>query len=119
MGIQKMINWEKNWASPGREERGGKASTMKFPKAGTLAKLIIPIVLLYALFMTAEALVRRTEAEDYLEQLQQQAESIRRENERLRRETRAADSDEVIAAVARERFGLVLPDEKVFYDPTP
>ena len=91
---------------------------MKFPKTGTLAKLIIPALLIYALFMMADAREKRIEGEALLEQLQQQAESICRENEAMRREIDASDRDEVIASIARERFGLVMPDEKVFYDPS-
>ena len=91
---------------------------MKCPKAGTLAKLIIPLLLGYALFMTADAHIRRSEAAGELDRLLQQAEEMRQENERLRQEIDSADSDEVIAAIARERFGLVMPDEKVFYDPS-
>ncbi len=91
---------------------------MKFPKAATLAKLIIPALLIYALFMMADAREKRMEGEALLNGLMQQAESVRRENEILRLEIDSAGSDEVIASVARDRFGLVMPDEKVFYDPT-
>lgn len=90
---------------------------MKFPKMGTLAKLIIPAVLLYALFMMADASYKRAAGEELLGTLRQQAEELRQQNERLRREIDCSGDDAVIAAVARERFGLVLPDEKVFYDP--
>ena len=91
---------------------------MKIPKTGTLAKLIIPAVLTYALFMMADAAEKRAAGEELVSQLQQQADELRRENELLRQEIASAGDDEVIAAVARERFGLVLPDEKVFYDPS-
>lgn len=91
---------------------------MKIPKTGTLAKLIIPAVLTYGLFMMADAAEKRAAGEELVSQLQQQADELRRENELLRQEIASAGDDEVIAAVARERFGLVLPDEKVFYDPS-
>ncbi len=91
---------------------------MKFPKTGILVKLIIPALLIYALFMLADAGDKRVEGEAALDELRRQAESIRRENEQLQLEIDASGMDEVIASVARERFGLVLPDEKVFYDPS-
>ncbi len=91
---------------------------MKFPRTATLAKLIIPALLIYALFMMADAREKSLEGQTLLRELKQQAETIRRENERLQSEIDSAGSDEVIAAVARERFGLVMPDEKVFYDPS-
>jgi len=113
-----MVKWEKLWANPGRGERGGKVHTMKFPKTDTLAKLIIPALLIYALFMIADASEKRAAGEELLRDLQQQARELRQENELLQREIDSADDDEVIAAVARKRFGLVLPDEIVFYDPS-
>ena len=67
--------------------------------------------------MMFESGEKRMEARQLLDRLQQQAESIRRENEDLERQINSAHSDEVIASVARERYGLVMPDEKVFYDP--
>lgn len=91
---------------------------MKFPKTGTLAKLIIPAILIYALFMMADAREKSLEGKELLRGLRQQAETIRRENEILQLEIDSSGNDEVIASVARERFGLVMPDEKVFYDPS-
>ncbi len=91
---------------------------MKYPRWSTLAKFIIPALLIYALFMMADAREKRIEGESLLRELQQQADSIRKENEALEWEISASHTDEVIASVARERFGLVMPDEKVFYDPT-
>ena len=92
---------------------------MKLPGTGTIAKLIIPAVLSYALFVTADAVRKLSAGEEMLVAMREQAQQLRRENEALRREILSADDDEVLAAVARERFGLVLPDEKVFYDPSP
>ena len=113
-----MIKWELEWANPGRGERGGKAYTMKFPKGSTLAKLIIPALLIYAFFMMADSAEKRISGEDLLASLQQQAAELRRENEILRQEIAASQDDELIVQIARKRFGLVLPDEKVFYDPS-
>lgn len=112
-----MIKWERLWAYLCREEGGGKERAMRFPKR-VIARIIIPAVLIYALFMLAEATEKRAEGEALLLELRQEAESIRRYNERLRREIEQWPSDEAIASVARERFGLVFPDEKVFYDPS-
>lgn len=89
---------------------------MKCPRWTGLVKLIIPAIILYALFMLADSGQKRAEGEALLSELREQAESIRRENEALEREIAASGSDEVIASVARERFGLVMPGEKVFYD---
>ena len=91
---------------------------MKKPITETLAKLIIPAVLAYAIFMIADATAKKTEGEELLRVLTEQADTLRRENESLRGELERGFSREVIASIARERFGLVFPDEKVFYDPS-
>ncbi len=91
---------------------------MKFPRTSTLIKLIIPAILLYALFMMLSSGEKRAEGEALLQELRQQAAILRQENEKLQSEIDSAQDDEVIANVARERFALVMPDEIVFYDPT-
>ena len=113
-----MIMWVNLCASPGRGERGGKVRKMKFPHRGTLAKIIIPAILMYALLMTADARIKRGEGEALMASLQHRAEEIRRENELLRREIDSFGDAELLASMARERLGLVFPDEKVFYDPS-
>jgi len=90
---------------------------MKYPGRGILVKVVILALLIYALFMLADSGAKRAEGQKVLEELRQQAETLRRENEALQLEIDSANDDEVIASVARERFGLVMPDEKVFYDP--
>ena len=88
---------------------------MKIP-VRRIARFIIPIVLIYALFNLGDALEKRTKALGELSLLKEQLGSIQRENEALQREIEESSLDSVIAAVARERFGLVMPDEIVFYD---
>ena len=61
-------------------------------------------------------MANRAKAMEELSALAQQASSLRRENEILQREIEESSLDSVIAAVARERFGLVMPNEIVFYD---
>jgi len=90
---------------------------MRRPKTGILAKLLIPAILAYALYMITDAGIKREEGERMLRQLSEQAQQLQQENERLRRDMDAGFVEEVIASIARERFGLVFPDEKVFYDP--
>ena len=88
---------------------------MKIP-VRRIARFIIPIVLAYALINLSDALEKRNRALDELSMLREQASALRQENEALQREIEESSFDSVIAAVARERFGLVMPDEIVFYD---
>ena len=113
-----MLKWEIVWANPGRGERGGKACSMKFPKGSTLAKLIIPVLLIYAFFMMTDAAEKRAAGESLVASLRQQAEKLRRENELLRQDIESAGDEEFMAELARKNFGYVRPDEIVFYDPS-
>ncbi len=91
---------------------------MKVPGTQTLLKFIIPVILIYALLSIYELKEERARGNALLEQLQSEAESLERENERIASEIASAGNDELIAAIARERFGLVMPDEIVFYGPS-
>ena len=91
---------------------------MKIPQWSTAARFIILSLILYALFTLASAGSRIAAGEELLRQLSQQAEEMERENELLRTEIASAGDENLIADMARRRFGLVLPDEKVFYDPS-
>lgn len=91
---------------------------MKFPGPGSLIKLIIPAIVIYALLMIYDSGEKRAEAERVLCELGEQAQKLRRENERLQMEIDSSRDDAVIADVARERFALVMPGEIVFYDPS-
>jgi|GEM_PF-729288 len=90
---------------------------MKIPGTQTLLKFIIPAVLIYALLNIYELKEERERGNALLEELRIKAKSLEKENERISSEIASAGDDELIAAIARERFGLVMPDEIVFYGP--
>lgn len=91
---------------------------MKIPGAYTLLKFIIPAILIYSLLTINELAGERERGEALLRELQMKADSIERENERITAEIKSAGDEQFIAAIARERFGLVMPDEIVFYGPS-
>ncbi|MBO5976810.1 MAG: septum formation initiator family protein [Oscillospiraceae bacterium] len=91
---------------------------MKIPGVHTLLKFIIPAVLIYALLNIYQLKEERERGSALLEELRIKAESIEKENERISAEIASAGDDELIAAIARKRFGLVMPDEIVFYGPS-
>ncbi len=91
---------------------------MKVPGTQTLLKLIIPAILIYALWNIFDLKEERERGNALLEQLRVEAESLEKENARIAAEIASAGDDKLIAAIARERFGLVMPDEIVFYGPS-
>ena len=91
---------------------------MKIPGVHTLLKLIIPVILIYALLSIYDLKKEKEQGEARLEELRIKTESLEKENERISEEIASAGDDELIAAIARKRFGLVMPDEIVFYGPS-
>ena len=77
---------------------------MKFKKASIFTKLVIAVLMVYAvisLFMVH----RQTR------QLQDRAATLQ-----LQYQIDHSEDDDMIESVAREKLGLVKPGEKIFYD---
>ena len=91
---------------------------MKIPGVHTLLKFIIPAVLIYALLNIYELKEERERGNALLEELRIKAETLEKENARIAEEISSAGDDKLIATIARKRFGLVMPDEIVFYGPS-
>lgn len=81
----------------------------------TIARIVMVALLLYALahFAAARMTLRRTE--ELADSLQTQYEALREENAVLQARLAAGADIETIEAMARERLGLVMPGEIVFY----
>ena len=91
---------------------------MKIPGIHTMMKFLIPAVLIYALLNIYQLKEEREQGSALLEELRIKAETLEKENARIAEEISSAGDDELIAAIARKRFGLVMPDEIVFYGPS-
>ena len=89
---------------------------MKFKRAGTLTKIVIAAIIIFALWQLVSVSVRVSDAQQQQEALQQQADRLTEDNARLQYALENADRESVIAAIARDKLGLVLPGEKVFWD---
>ena len=87
----------------------------KVRNSETLARLLVVIVLLYMLVSFASARVRLNAALAQERELEQSCALLREENAALRAEAAAAGSDEALEAMARERLGLVMPGERIYY----
>ena len=89
---------------------------MKLKRSGILTKLVILGILAYLLVAYARMQIRIGEAEDTKVSLQSQVRTLSVENAALEYEIDHCDDPETIEKVAREKLGLVLPGEIVFYD---
>lgn len=89
---------------------------MKFKKAGFLTKLLILVMIVYAVYNIIDVRANIAEAEQNLTSLTQQVEDARQANAQLDYEIEHKDDPETIEQIARAKLGLVKPGEKIFYD---
>ncbi len=89
---------------------------MKLKKAGILTKLLIAVMVVYAVCSIVSVRTDIAEAEESLTALNQQIEDAQQENARLEYEIEHSEDPETIEQIAREKLGLVKPGEKIFYD---
>lgn len=89
---------------------------MKFKKAGILTKFIIVALALYAA-ATLISVKRQTEdAESLRSELAERQAGIMQKNSELEYRIEHSEDNATIEAIARDKLGLVLPGEKIFYD---
>lgn len=89
---------------------------MKLKRSGILTKLVVLGILAYLLVAYARMQTRIGEAEDTRLSLQAEVRTLTVENAALEYEISHCQDPETIEKVAREKLGLVLPGEIVFYD---
>lgn len=88
---------------------------MKFKRAGIFTKIIIVALLVYAVVSIISLRGRIDEAEATRASLEQQVEDQMAENESMKYDIKNSGDEDVVEDIAREKLGLVRPDEKVFY----
>ena len=81
----------------------------------SLLRIAAVALLIYALAMFSASARETMRAEAELTRMNARLEQTRLENTALRAKLKAAESSETIERLARERLGLVLPGERVFY----
>ena len=101
-------------AAPATIFTGEAAWKMDF---GRLFRILIPALMIYALanmFVTGAQLEK---ARGNLALAQEQAKALEEENGALELLLSRADDPEFMEQLARQRLGLVMPEDKVFYGP--
>lgn len=89
---------------------------MKFRSAGWLTALVIAGLLAYGCITLMNMKTKVAEAAKAEAQLQAELEAIQEENASLRYAIDNQDDPATIEDIARDRLGLVMPDERIFYD---
>ena len=89
---------------------------MKLKKAGIITKLLLAVVIVYAVYSIVTVRADISAAREELTALTEEVEDAQRENARLEYEIEHSDDPETIEQIAREKLGLVRPGEKIFYD---
>lgn len=95
---------------------GKEADAVQFRRSHWLTALVIVGVIAYAIFALMNMRTKVAEANETEQQLRQKMEQIQEENAALQYAIDHQYDDKTIEDIARDRLGLVLPDEKIFYD---
>ncbi len=89
---------------------------MRFQKSSLVTKLLVLVLVVYATVTLVKLQDQLTEKKAEAAQLSQELETIEQENQRLEHAIDALDTDEGIAAVARQKLGMINRNQIVFYD---
>ena len=89
---------------------------MRFKRSSLLSKILILVLVVYATVTLVSLQSQVTEKEAEAQALQSDITAAKQENLRLEQAIDALDTDEGVAAVAREKLGWVADGEIVFYD---
>lgn len=89
---------------------------MKLKKANMFTKIVILALTLYAVVSLVSVREKVAKAEAQRAVLQQQVTEMTQQNAELQYQIDHGTDEETIEEIARNKLGLVLPGEKVFYD---
>lgn len=89
---------------------------MKKLKKKKLTRFLMIAIVLYTCYVLIQQQVRIHDIDAEMAAYQQKIESAQSENEELNNTKGLLETDEYYEKLARQRLGLVKPDEKVFVD---
>jgi cell division protein DivIC len=89
---------------------------LKLKRASVFTKIVLIALALYAVVSLVTVRSRIAQAEQLRAQLTAQVSDMAQKNAELEYQIEHGTDDEMIEEIAREKLGLVLPGEKIFYD---
>ncbi|MEG0320960.1 MAG: cell division protein FtsL [Oscillospiraceae bacterium] len=89
---------------------------MKMKKAGLLTKLVVLALLIATATTILNLRAQLTEAAVQQQELTEQVDRQQQENDALTAAIEDSDDPQRVEAIAREKLGLVVPGEIIFYD---
>ena len=89
---------------------------MKFRSAGWLTAVVVGGLLAYGCITLMNMNTKVEEATKTEAELQEELLAIQEENAELQFAIENKDDPETIEDIARDKLGLVMPDERIFYD---
>ena len=89
---------------------------MKFRRTSWMTALVIVCLIAYACIALMNMRTKVANANETEAQLQRQVEKIQEENAALQYAIDHQYDESTIEDIARDKLGLVMPDEKIFYD---
>ena len=89
---------------------------MKFKRTGIVMIAIVLVVLVYAGVRLMTVRSQIDDARSRNAALQEEYDRLTQENAELAYEIEHSDDPETIEGIARSKLGLVMPNEKIFYD---
>ena len=89
---------------------------MKLRRASWLTMIVVMGLIAYAVIALTNMRTKVAAATEMESELRRQVEQIQEENAALQYAIDNRYDDKTIEDIARDKLGLVLPDEKIFYD---
>ncbi len=88
---------------------------MHIRRTGILTKMVLAVLLVYAVVSLIALRGKITQAEQKNVELQQQVADLTAQNDDIQYDIEHSEDDDVIRDIARDKLNLVEPGEEVFY----
>lgn len=88
---------------------------MKVKRSSMLTKIVLVVLLIYALVSLLRIADRKADAQAALDDLMRMEAMLAAENDGMQYDIEHMDDPDVIKSIARDKLGMVNPDEHTYY----